>query len=97
MHIINQKFHTIRRASPRFVGLVMASSLVLGGCAGNYAGEGALGGAGAGAIIGAATGGDVLGGAAIGAAAGAIGGSLIKKNGHCYRRDSHGRDHRVSC
>ncbi len=81
----------------RTLPLLLATALGLAGCAQNYGGEGAAAGGAAGALIGAATGGDVLAGAAIGAAAGAIGGSLIKKNGHCYRRDRDGYEHRVSC
>lgn len=76
---------------------IMAGALALGGCASNYAGEGALGGAAAGALIGAAAG-DVGAGAAIGAAAGAAGGSLIKKDrGYCYYRDRNGRRYRERC
>lgn len=75
----------------------IAGALAVSGCSENYAGEGAAVGAGTGAVIGAASGGDVVGGAAIGAAAGAIAGSLIRKNGHCYRRDSNGYEHRVRC
>jgi osmotically inducible lipoprotein OsmB len=74
-----------------------AAAIALGGCASNYAGEGALGGAAVGAAIGAATDGDVGRGAAIGAAAGAVGGALIRKNGRCYRTDAYGREYRVRC
>lgn len=82
--------------------ILLASTLAmaampLGACAHNYAGEGALGGAAAGVGVAAITGGNVAQGAAIGAAAGAVGGSLIHKDGKCYRRDSHGHDHRVDC
>ncbi|WP_225206811.1 glycine zipper domain-containing protein [Novosphingobium huizhouense] len=76
---------------------VLAGGLALGGCASNYAGEGALAGGAGGALIGAATGGDVATGAAIGAAAGGAVGSLIKKNGRCYRRDANGYEYRVRC
>jgi len=68
-----------------------AGALALAGCAGNYAGEGALAGGAVGAGVGAVTGGDVAEGAAIGAAAGGVGGALIKKNDHgCYRYDRDG-------
>lgn len=77
--------------------ILLGSSVAMAGCAHNYAAEGALAGAAAGAGISAATGGDVGTGAAVGAAAGAVGGALIKKNGHCYRRDRYGREYRVSC
>ena len=74
-----------------------AGALMLAGCAGNYAGEGALAGAAVGAGVGAVTDGNVGRGAAIGAAAGAVGGSLIKKNGRCYRVDRDGYEREVSC
>lgn len=74
-----------------------AGALALCGCASNYAGEGALAGGAVGAGVAAATGGDVAKGAAIGAAAGGVGGALIKKNGHCYRTDSYGREYEVPC
>ena len=77
--------------------LAAISALALGGCASNYAGEGALGGAAGGALIGAATDGDVAKGAAIGAAAGGAIGALIKKDGKCYRYDNDGYRHRVRC
>ena len=72
--------------------VVFASALALGGCASNYAGEGALAGGALGAGVGAVTGGDVGTGAAIGAAAGAVGGSQIDKDKRrgCYRRDRNG-------
>lgn len=65
---------------------------MLGGCASNYGGEGALAGGAVGALIGSGSG-DAAEGAAIGAAAGAAGGALIKKknNDGCYRYDSEGR------
>jgi uncharacterized membrane protein len=70
--------------------MAMASgALALGGCAHNYAGEGALAGGAAGALIGAASG-DPAAGAAIGAAAGAAGGSLIHKHHGCYRYNRNG-------
>jgi len=69
-----------------FLPVAAAGALALGGCASNYAGEGALAGGVGGAVIGAATGGSVLAGAAIGAAAGGLVGSVIHKDGHCYRR-----------
>lgn len=77
--------------------LAAACALGLSACAGNYAGEGALGGALAGAAGTAVTGGDVATGAAVGAAVGGVGGSLIKKNGRCYRVDDRGRERRVRC
>jgi len=77
--------------------LAATCALGLGACAGNYAGEGALGGALAGAAGSAVTGGDVATGAAVGAAVGGAGGSLIKKNGRCYRVDNRGRERRVRC
>ncbi|MEO0033269.1 MAG: hypothetical protein RIS94_3027 [Pseudomonadota bacterium] len=78
------------------VPVMAGAALSLAGCASNYAGEGALAGGAAGALIGAASG-NVAAGAAIGAAAGAAGGSLIHKNGHCYRRDDRGYEHQVRC
>ncbi|WP_238473913.1 glycine zipper domain-containing protein [Altericroceibacterium spongiae] len=81
-----------------FLGpLLLGSALSLGACADNYAAEGGLAGAAAGAGVAAATGGDVGTGAAIGAAAGAAGGSLIKKDGKCYRRDRYGDRYEVRC
>lgn len=77
--------------------LIAGSALTVGGCARNYAGEGALAGGVGGALIGAATGGDVAQGAAIGAAVGGAGGALIKKNGHCYTRDREGYEREVRC
>lgn len=71
--------------------LSAAAALALGGCASNYAGEGALGGAAAGAAIGAITGGDVATGAAIGAAAGAAAGYFIDKDKKCDGYDRNGR------
>lgn len=85
--------HLLFVATP--VTVIAALSLV--GCASNYAAEGALAGAAGGALIGGVTGGDVGKGAAIGAAAGAVGGALIRKNGHCYRRDRYGYEFEVRC
>jgi len=68
-----------------------AAALPLAGCASNYGGEGALVGGVGGALLGGTT------GAAVGAAVGAGAGSLIKKNGHCYRRDDRGYEYRVRC
>jgi hypothetical protein len=81
----------------KITALAAGCTLGLGACAGNYAGEGAVGGALAGAAGSAATGGDVATGAAVGAAVGGAGGSLIKKNGRCYRVDNRGRERRVRC
>jgi len=70
--------------------VMAASALALGGCASNYAGEGALAGGALGAGVGALAG-DVGAGAAIGAAAGAVAGSTASKNDRgCYRRDRNG-------
>jgi hypothetical protein len=79
------------------VALAGACSLGLGACAGNYAAEGALGGALAGAAGAVVTGGDATTGAAVGAAVGGAGGSLIRKDGRCYRIDNRGRERRVRC
>lgn len=71
---------------------LVAGALALGGCASNYAGEGALAGGAVGALIGSGEG-DTAEGAAIGAAAGAAGGALIDKDSRrdgCYRIDRHG-------
>ena len=76
---------------------LLGSSLTLGACASNYAGEGALAGGAVGAGVGLITGEDVGEAAAIGAAAGAVGGALIKKDGKCYRRDRNGDEYRVRC
>ena len=80
-----------------FLPVAAAGALAFAGCAGNYAGEGALAGAAGGAAIGAVTGGNVVQGAAIGAAAGGVAGALIKKNGRCYRVDRNGYEYEVSC
>lgn len=71
--------------------VMAAGALALGGCASNYAGEGALAGGALGAGVGALAG-DVGAGAAIGAAAGAVAGSTASKNDRdgCYRRDRNG-------
>jgi hypothetical protein len=74
-----------------------ALTLSLGACAQNYGAEGALGGAAAGAATSAVTGGNLATGAAVGAAVGGVGGSLIRKNGRCYRVDDQGRERRVRC
>lgn len=69
------------------IPVAMAGALALGGCASNYAGEGALAGGVAGALIGGTE------GAAIGAGVGAVGGSAIDKDDRrrgCYRRDRDG-------
>lgn len=79
------------------IALGAVCTLGLGACAGNYAGEGALGGAVVGAASSAATGGDLATGAAVGAAVGGVGGSLIRKDGKCYRLDRRGRQQRVRC
>lgn len=79
------------------VALAAACALGLGACAGNYAAEGALGGAVAGAAGAVVTGGDAATGAAVGAAVGGAGGSLIRKNGRCYRLDKRGRERQVRC
>lgn len=70
--------------------IIAAGALGLGGCASNYAGEGALAGGALGAGVGAVTGGDVGTGAAIGAAAGAAVGSQVDKDKGCYRYDRDG-------
>ena len=80
-----------------FLPVAAAGALALGGCASNYAGEGALDGGLGGAVIGAASGGDVGTGALIGAAAGGALGSVVKKNGRCYRYDRNGRSYRIHC
>lgn len=78
--------------------LIMGSAVTLGGCARNYAGEGAAVGAAVGAGIGAATGGDIATGAAIGGAVGAAGGSQIRKrDNRCYQVDRYGREYEVRC
>jgi hypothetical protein len=74
-----------------------ALPMMLGACAGNYAGEGALGGAAVGAAATAVTGGNVARSAAVGAAVGGVGGALVRKNGRCYRVDNRGRERRVRC
>lgn len=78
--------------------LIMGSAVTLGGCARNYAGEGAAVGAAVDAGIGAATGGDIATGAAIGGAVGAAGGSQIRKrDNRCYQVDRYGREYEVRC
>lgn len=81
----------------KIVLVAAAPTLMLGACASNFAGEGALGGAAVGAAATAATGGNVARGAAVGAAVGGVGGALIRKNGRCYRVDNRGRERRVRC
>ncbi len=77
---------------PIILATLAGAALTMGGCASNYAGEGALAGGALGAGVGAVTDGDVGEGAAIGAAAGAVGGALVKKDRHgCYRYDRDGR------
>jgi hypothetical protein len=74
-----------------------AGALALGGCAHNYAGEGALVGGVGGAVVGAAAGNPVAG-AAIGAAAGgAIGSTIHKDSSGCYYYDRDGHRHGTSC
>lgn len=79
-----------------FISALAACALGAGGCASNYAGEGALAGGVAGAAI-AADDGDIGDGALIGAAIGAIGGTLVKKKDRsdCYRVDPEGRRYRM--
>ncbi len=74
---------------------LLAGGLALGGCARNYAGEGAAVGAAVGAGVGAVVGGvGVAEGGAIGAAAGAVGGATMKKDDRgCYRYDRDGTRH----
>ncbi|MDE1917578.1 MAG: hypothetical protein KGJ57_12470 [Sphingomonadales bacterium] len=80
------------------ISTLAAGALALGGCAHNYAGEGALGGAGVGAVVAGVAGGNVVTGAAVGAAAGALVGSTVRKgDGYCYRHDRQGYEHRVEC
>lgn len=82
----------------RKVMILLAPALLLGGCASNYAVEGAAVGAAVGAGVGAATDSDIGTSAAIGAAAGGIGGALIRKEGGwCYYRDRNGREYRDRC
>ena len=82
----------------RKVMILLAPAVLLGGCASNYAVEGAALGAAAGAGVGALTNEDVGTAAAIGAAAGAAGGALIRKEGNwCYYRDRNGREYRDRC
>lgn len=81
----------------KIAALGVACTFGLGACAGNYGAEGALGGAVAGAAATAATGGNIGTGAAVGAAVGGAGGSLIKKDGRCYRVDRRGRERQVRC
>lgn len=73
-----------------FIPVLAAGALGMAGCAGNYAGEGALAGGALGAGVGAVTGGNVGTGAAIGAAAGAVAGSQVDKDKGCYRYDRNG-------
>lgn len=77
--------------------LVVACLPGLAACATNYAGEGALGGAAAGAAAGILTGGNVVRGAAVGAAIGGVAGTLIRKDGKCYRIDDDGREYLARC
>ncbi|MFC0203122.1 hypothetical protein [Novosphingobium soli] len=70
--------------------LLAVGAFSMAGCAGNYAGEGALAGGALGAGVGAIAGGDVGTGAAVGAAAGALAGSQVDKDKGCYRYDRNG-------
>ncbi|HEY6815868.1 MAG TPA: hypothetical protein VI168_10050 [Croceibacterium sp.] len=83
----------------RILAAVLAGpALMLGGCAENYAVEGAALGAAAGAGVAAITDRDVAAGAAIGAAAGGAGGALVRKDGEwCYYRDRNGNEYRERC
>jgi len=81
----------------KFAAMAGALTLSLGACSQNYAAEGALGGAAAGAATSAVTGGNLATGAAVGAGVGAVGGSLIRRDGNCYRVDDRGRERRVRC
>ncbi|MBW8754289.1 MAG: glycine zipper 2TM domain-containing protein [Sphingomonadales bacterium] len=77
--------------------IMAAGALALGGCASNYAGEGALAGGVLGAGVGALAG-DVGAGAAIGAAAGGVAGATIHKDRRgCYYYDRDGRRHSTGC
>ena len=68
-----------------------AGALAIGGCASNYAGEGAVAGAALGAGVGLVTGADVGTAAAVGAAAGATAGYFIDKDKDCDGYDRNGR------
>ncbi|MCB2074305.1 MAG: hypothetical protein H6917_09380 [Novosphingobium sp.] len=71
---------------------IAAGALALGGCASNYAGEGALAGGALGAGVGAVTDADTATAAAVGAAAGAAVGSQVDKDRDgCWRYDRDGR------
>lgn len=65
----------------------------IGGCASNYAGEGALAGGALGAGVGVVTDADTGTAAAIGTAAGAAIGSQVEKRDDrgCWRYDANGR------
>jgi hypothetical protein len=71
--------------------IIAASALAVGGCAENYAAEGALAGGALGAGVGVVTGADVGTAAAVGAAAGAAAGYFIDKNDRCDGYDRNGR------
>ncbi len=66
------------------------STMSLGACAQNYAGEGGLAGAAAGAGLAAVTGADIKTYALAGAAAGALAGYFVDKNGNCDGYDRNG-------
>lgn len=72
--------------------LLAASTLSLGACADNYAGEGALAGAGVGAATSVLTGSDLGTSVAAGAAVGAAGGYFVDKDDDC---DGYGEDGRL--
>ncbi len=74
-----------------FLTITAAGALALGGCASNYAGEGAAAGGAIGAATSAVTGGDILEGAAVGAAAGGAIGYFIDKDNRCDGYDRNGR------
>ena len=84
---------------PLLASALLGSAAALGGCADNYAVEGAAVGAAAGAGIAAATGEDVGAGAAIGAGVGAAAGYFVDKDSDCdgwrdgrWDDDCRGRD-----
>ena len=83
--------------------LCLASAVLLGGCATDGMGTGAVIGGVSGAAIGAATGNDVVKGAVVGAVAGAVIGYVVEQgkkrelysdgNGNSYWVDDNGKRH----
>ena len=78
----------------RFAPALLAAAAV-GGCVTSVVetGVGAVAGAGAAAVRGGAK----VSAAAVGGAADAFGSVVVRRHGHCYRRDAYGRETKARC